>query len=321
MVHGPGMRELARRIAPGADVTELGGWMSRNLRLEPAGLVLRLHPREVSRSRLLAIQRVRGHVAGLGLTVPVALARDGSTAFRCEDGWAELEAYIPHEQSPHERTTWETCGWMFGTMGTLHHALTTLGSAVPRPPIAMFASPSTLQRWARVTEEAVAHDPRSAGVAHLLRHLVDRMRGQWISPAVLPTQLVHGDIKPENVSRAPDGRTVYLDFGFVARRPRIHDLAFSLTHTVLTVGGTVPVDPDGCPWEDVPGLVERYEEGAGWTLTATERAALAPYTVACRLYFATRSGFGGDPLERLHNSLPALQLCRWLLDHPLALTG
>ena len=44
--------------------------MSLNVRLDPAGLVLRVHQPFVSRPRLLALQEVRRRLASRGLAVP-----------------------------------------------------------------------------------------------------------------------------------------------------------------------------------------------------------------------------------------------------------
>jgi hypothetical protein len=52
-LHHPDVQRLAAVIAPGAHLTDLGGAMSLNVRLDPLGLVLRVHQAHVSRARLL----------------------------------------------------------------------------------------------------------------------------------------------------------------------------------------------------------------------------------------------------------------------------
>ena len=314
----PELRRLATEVAPDGTARDLGGWMSRNLLLEPAGVVLRVHPPFVSRRRLVAVQRVRQALADQGLTVPAALPRAGSTAFRCGDSWAEAERYIPHERLA---STWESYTWMFRAMGTLHRHLSALDLAVPRPPTSLFAAPNTLRAWLPTTEAAVVRDAGATRIARSLRDLLGRLRHRWVSPVHLPCQLVHGDVKLENFGSGASGETVYLDFGFVTRRPRIHDLAFSFNHSVLTVDGDVPNEPDAFPWHRARQLLAEYEDSVGAPLTAKERQALAPYVATVRIYHAAYAGFGPDPAEWLHNSVPALRFSTWLLDHPDAVSG
>src|SRR6476469_3711060 len=66
----PAVQRLVAAVSPGAQATDLGGAMSLNARLDPAGLVLRVHQSFVSRRRLLAVQEVRRALANLGLRVP-----------------------------------------------------------------------------------------------------------------------------------------------------------------------------------------------------------------------------------------------------------
>lgn len=313
----PDVRRLAADIAPDGTARDLGGWMSRNLLLEPAGVVLRVHSPSVSHRRLLAVQRIRQGLADSGLTVPVAIARRGSTVFRCGDSWAEVESYLPHERLA---GNWDSYAWMYRAMGDIHRHLRTLDLPAPRPPTAIFAAPNTLSGRLRNTESAIEGDAEAAQIARSLRALLGRLRRRWVSPTRLPRQLVHGDVKLENVGVGPSGETVYLDFGFVMHRPRIHDLAFSFTHSVLTVDGHIPTDADSFPWHRARQLITEYEDSAGSRLTAEERHALVPYIATVRIYQAAYAWFGPGPAEWLHNTAPGIRLSAWLLDHPEALS-
>jgi len=86
-MYNPAVQRLAAEVAPGCDMVDLGGTMSLNLRLDPAGLVLRVHQPFVSRRRLLALQAVRRKLADLGLAVPVPVDRNESSLFWCGDRW------------------------------------------------------------------------------------------------------------------------------------------------------------------------------------------------------------------------------------------
>jgi Ser/Thr protein kinase RdoA (MazF antagonist) len=312
----PAMQQLVSAISPGSRVADLGGVMSLNIRLDPARLVLRVHQPFVSRQRLLAVQEVRRRLAGQGLVVPVPVRWNNSTVFRCRDRWAELEEYLPHERLT---PTLNAYSWMFRAIGTLHGALTQLDVAVPRPLVATYAPPSSLRRWLPVTEAAVRGDPEAMDVAQLLRALVRQLSNQWLPATELPLQLVHGDARLSNIGRTRDGRTVYLDFGFLARRPRIHELAYALAFMLLALD--VCRAPESFAWESIPRLVEEYEAIANVRLAPAERRALAPFTAAVPLYAAALDGFTENPVEKLRARRPFLRLSAWLLAHPVALLG
>ena len=312
----PDVRRLIADVGPGSRASDLGGVMSLNAWLEPAGLVLRVHRPFVTRQRLLAVQEVRRRLAAHGLLVPVPIPHDGKTVLRCGRRWAELEAFIPHERA---EPTPETFVSMFAAMGALHRVLAEINLPVPRPPVAIYAPPGTLRRWLPITVSAVRGDPEAAAAARYLRELTGRLRRQWVSASRLPVHLVHGDMHLSNVCRTPEGGTVYLDFGFLARRPRIHEIAYSLSWTIFALDGHL--DLERFDWTIIPQLVAAYESAAGTVLTAAERAALAPYTAAAPLYHAAIAGFTSDPAGHLKVELPYIRLSEWLLAHPEALLG
>ena len=94
----PRARDLADRVAPGSQVTDLGGDFSLNLLLEPEDMVLRVHPPFISRRRIVAAQQVRRRLASMGVVAPVAVAWNGSTVLRCGQRWAELENRVRHDR-------------------------------------------------------------------------------------------------------------------------------------------------------------------------------------------------------------------------------
>ncbi len=310
----PNMQRLIAGIAPGSQATDLGGVMSLNVRLDPAGLVLRVHQPFVTRARLVALQEVRRRLANQGLIVPLPVPWRNQTVFRCGNRWAELEEYIPHERLEQALGSY---AWLFGVQGMLHRALAALDLAVPRPLIATYAPPGSLRRWLSVTEAAVRDDPEAAEIAQLLHNLVNSLRRQWIPAAELPTQLVHGDVRLSNVCRNPEGMTVYLDFGFAAIRPRVHDIAYALAFMALALNHDHA--PEHFGWYSIAHLIEEYQSASGRLLTETERRALAPYTAAVPLYAAALDGFTEDPVGKLRGRLPFLRLSEWLLTHPVAL--
>ncbi|MGH2352083.1 MAG: phosphotransferase [Chloroflexota bacterium] len=180
------------------------------------------------------------------------------------------------------------------------------------------APPATPER--RLRRRAVVLLPHPESM--LLRDLLQRLHRQWVPATDLPVQLVHGDVRLSNVRRTSEdsaGETVYLDFGFLARRPRVHDLAYSLAFMVWALDGLRA--PQRFAWETVPRLIEAYEAAAGSRLTPVERRALAPYTAAVPLYAAALDGFTEAPRGKFCTRLPFLRLGEWLLAHPSALPG
>jgi Ser/Thr protein kinase RdoA (MazF antagonist) len=313
-LNNPDVQRLISAINPRAHGTDLGGVMSLNVRLGLTGLVLRVHQPFVSRRRVLAVQEVRRRLAGLGLVVPVPMPWRTAMVFRCGNRWAELEEYVLHERAEPVPGSYL---WLFGALGTLHRALAALDVRVPRPLVATYAPPGSLRRWLPVTESAIQGDPEASDTAWLLRDLVSHLGHHWIPAGRLPMQLVHGDIRLSNVCQTPEGKTVYLDFGFLAQRPRIHALAYSLAFMVLALGGHE--EPEHFEWQSVSRLCEEYEAAAKTRLTEAERKALLPYTAAVPLYAAALDGFSNDPAGLLRARRPFLRLSAWLLTHPEAM--
>lgn len=316
LLNNPDVQRLVTEIAPGAQATDLGGTMSLNVKLDAVGSVLRIHQPFVSRQRLLALQQVRRRLTDQGLVVPVALNWRDAPVLRCGERWAELEGYITHSSV---QPTLDAYCWLFGVMGTLHRALAGLDVSVPQPLVATFAPPGSLRRWLPVTEVAVQDDREAADITQRLRDLIRRLRAQWLPASHLPQQLVHGDVRLSNVCQTSEGRTVYLDFGFLAYRPRIHDLAYSLAFMVLALHGHLA--PEHFAWHIVPQLIAEYEASANSRLTAAERKALAPYTAAVPLYAAALAGFSNDPGVQLRDKRAFMRLSEWLLAHPEAPSG
>lgn len=318
VLSNPDVQRLAAEIAPGSTVTDLGGAFSLNVLLEPAGLVLRVHQPVMTRRRLEAQQEVRRRLAGLGLTVPVPMAWHGSTLLRCGGRWAELEEYIPHEMPA---ATIDSYLWLYRAMGELHRALDAIDVEVPRPYFATYGPPGTLLRWLPITEVAVRDDPEAAAIARHLRRLIGRLRRQWVPASKLPMRLVHGDVKLRNVARGADGGTVYLDFGFMAHRPRVHEPGYSLARMLLTLGaGEAPED---FAWETVPRLLAEYQAAADVRLTAMELQALAPYTASVALFQAAMCGFLPDPAAAFRDNerRRLMRIGEWLLTHPESVLG
>jgi Ser/Thr protein kinase RdoA (MazF antagonist) len=258
VLSNPDVQRLAAEVAPDSTPIDLGGAYSLNVLLESAGLVLRVHQPVMSRRRLQAQQEVRHKLAEQGLTTPLPVEWRGSTLLRCGGRWAELEEYIPPEMPA---ATAESYVWLFLVMGELHRVLDAIDVTVPRPYFVPYGPPGTLLRWLPITEAAVHSDGEAVAIASHLRGLIGQLRQQWIPASELPVRLVHGDVKLRNVGQGANGETVYLDFGFMAHRPRVHELGYALARMLLTLGADE--DPAGFAWERIPYLLREYEKAAG----------------------------------------------------------
>ncbi|WP_169512993.1 phosphotransferase [Actinopolymorpha alba] len=305
------VRHLIEAVAPGATATDLGGCLSLNLLLRPINLVVRVHQPFVSRRRLLALQQLRRQLAGSGLNVADPLPARRRPLLRCGDSWAELEAYVPHVDLA---ATWDNYVWMFRGIGRLHRALAVVDTEIPRPVISTYAPPGSLRRWMSVTEQALRHDSRVRDLLRRSRKLLRSLAAQWIPQTALPTQLIHGDGKLSNIRRTPAGETAYLDFGFAAFRPRIHDLGHSLAWMVLRPddSGTA----ESFPWWDrVPDLLGEYEDAAHTRLTNLELLALPASMAAVTAYQPAVAGFARDPITKLRDPTVDrfLRIGQWIL--------
>lgn len=296
-----------------AEARDLGGTMSLNLHLGALDMVMRVHPRFETATRVHALRSLRGglHERGLIVGVPKRVLGDEVTVI---DGYlAEGETYVRAEKPD---ASWEAYVWMYAAMGALHRAINagSLGLDLPEPDVATYATPDQLRRWIRGTSLAVRADRRASALAAQVTSMVEDLERQWTPSELLPQQVVHGDIRLGNVARTADGDAAFFDFGFAARRPRIHELAYSLFWIVLK-----PDDngrAEDFDWARAAELLEAYEEGADDRLGAIERRALGPYLAAIPMYLAAIASYAPDPSDRIKQETRSLEIARWVLDHP-----
>lgn len=312
----PEVRALVADIAGDIPVVDLGGTMSLNLHLASVGLVLRVHQPFVTRRRILALREVRRSLGLKGLRVPEPRSSGPSDVLRCRGRWAELEAFVANTKPA---PTWPSYVWMYGAMGRLHRALVGLTTSVPRPVLSTYAAPRTLRRWAALTSGRIPPDTEAAETVARVQRAIRVLEQQWAPAGDLPVQLIHGDIRLGNVAVAADGATVYLDFGFMASRPRVHDIAYSLSWMVLRPDASGSAEE--FPWHQLPELIEAYEENAQEALTTAERGAIGPYLAAVPLYLAAISGHTPRPAEHLLGEVPFLGIAEWVLANSDSLLG
>ena len=112
-----------------------------------------------------------------------------------------------------------------------------------------------------------------AGEAERLAELV--AAGEAGLVAGLPRQLVHGDFWDDNIFFRGQTPVFVADFGFMAERARIDDLALTLYYTDTQLGLTTTSDRIAA----LRPLVRAYASGLNVPLTGAERQAL-PWAIA-----------------------------------------
>lgn len=307
----PCAQALIREMSPASRPTDLGGVMSLNVHLDALGSVLRIHQPFVSHARLLGLHGVRATLSKRGLRVPGSRAWQGRALLRCGRRWAELEEYIPHRRL---KPTMASYQWLFGALGRLHRALHKVDLRVPRPCVATYAAPSSLHRWLGVTARAVEASPECAPLIDQLRTLIRGLDRLWVPASQLPVQFIHGDARLSNIVQTTAEETLYLDFGFLAQRPRVFDIAYALVFMAWAL--QAGQSPEQVDWAVMPDLLDRYEESSGFRLSRLERRALLPMMVSVPLYAAALDGFTEDPAGRLLGRTSFIAFGAWLRAHP-----
>jgi Ser/Thr protein kinase RdoA (MazF antagonist) len=309
------IQAVLARLGLSSVPADLGGTMSLNLHLEELGLVLRVHGRFEHESRIRALRDLRRRLHGQGLTVGVPMPLFGDEIVFVDGRVAEMETFVEAEKPA---PTWDSYLWMYEAMGRLHGAIDqgAAGLELPVPEVATYASPAELRAWMTGTVLAVSHDEHAASIAAQVGEMIRALERQWIPPEQLPDQVVHGDIRLGNVVRAATD-AAYFDFGFAARRPRIHDLAYSLFWIILKPDASGRADT--FDWNRARELVGTYEEAARTTISQLERRALAPLLAAIPMYFVAIASYTPDPSDRIKQEIQSLEIARWVLDQDGAL--
>lgn len=261
---------------------DLGGSWSTNLAAvqvdRPERLVFRVHQRFVTRERLLAEQHTRCSLAASGMpTVGVLPIFRGSTIARLVGGnLVEAEPLIASDAN---MDTPDKLLAGFAVLGALHDSLR--AASLPA------AAYSVIH--ANHLDGDVAGERTRAGVARI---------GSWGLPALTRfaeqidahvtevrdqeirflagqhRQVVHGDFWDNNVLFSGGNVTAVLDFGFMAERLRIDDLALPIWFHLL--GSRMPA---GSAMEFVASLLDAYDRGSSQPLTPDERLSL-PLVIA-----------------------------------------
>jgi len=272
---------------------------------------LRVHQPFVTGARLHGEQAVRRFVSRAGLTVAEPLAIDGETVLRCGKRLAEVEPFLESTQPNASEMSY---AWLFFQLGTFHRIVASCEIVLPRNLAATWAPPGSLARWLQVTVPALSETEEGSLAAHRLGTLTNGVRRLWVPLTLLPTQLVHGDFRLGNLVRSPLGQPIVFDFGFADRRPRIHDVAYSMAFMVLALGAS-NISPS-----TIADALQHYGQSSGQILSRRERQALPAYAAAVMLHAVAHDGFTADPLAPLKQRIPFLDVAGWFLANAPEIT-
>ena len=268
-------------LGPISGWRDLGGSWTTNLLLgcSRGDVVARVHQRRTTSERVRAEQAARAALADAGIPTVVPLTDRG-------DGTVQLVNDRPVEIEPFRAWTDR-----MNTPDLVRRGFTLLGSVhdVLREADLPDAARSVVRanhigadEAAAVTRAGAARLRRS-GDPELARFADDAERhadAVWRAEAPLladqVVQVVHGDFWDNNVLFAEGEVAALLDFGFMAQRPRVDDLALTIWFLLLEPGAGLPTDDSIAL---VAQLLDAYDAGTHRPLSAAERASL-PLAVA-----------------------------------------
>jgi len=271
----------ARWAIPRQHGRDLGGSLDLNLLVSRGDdqLVVRVHRPSVSPGRLEAIQHTRQQVHGAGVPCCALVAdHDGAGWARAGGRLVEVERFIPHNG---RMNTPQRLASGLPILGRIHTLLADV-TASPAGRIAEFANhiePGRVLAGTRAGAQRIrqweptAWERQMAGQAERLAELV--AAGEAALAGRLPRQLVHGDFWDGNVFFRGENPVFVADFGFMAERARIDDLALTLYYADTEFSLTTSGDRIAA----LRPLVRAYASGLDEPLTSAEQEAL-PWAIA-----------------------------------------
>jgi homoserine kinase type II len=262
---------------PGRD---LGGSLNLNLLVSRGGerLVVRVHRPSVSPARLEAIQAVRDRLDAAGVPCSALVpARDGARWAGAGDRLVEVERFIGHDGA-------------MNTPGRLARGLPLLGRMHAMLAGIEVSPAGRVVEFANHIEPGAALAGTRAGAARIrswhptpweqrMAEQAERLAGLVAAGAAglaagRPRQLTHGDFWDDNVFFRGEDPVFVADFGFMADRARLDDLALTLYYAGTGFGLT-GADRIAA----LRPLVRAYTSGLGGPLTSAEQQAL-PWAIA-----------------------------------------
>jgi Ser/Thr protein kinase RdoA (MazF antagonist) len=271
----------ARWAIPRQHGHDLGGSVNLNLLVSRGGeqLVARVHRPSVTSARLAGIQAIRDRLDAAGVPCQALVpAHDGTRRARAAGRLVEVERFIGHDG---QMNTPPRLARGLPLLGHIHTLLADAGGS-PAGRAAEFTNhiePGAVLAGTRAGTARIRHwqpTPHERQMASQAERLADLVAaGEAGLVARLPRQLVHGDFWDDNLYFHGENPVFVADFGFMAERARIDDLALTLYYADTEFGLTTSSDRITA----LQPLVRAYASGLSNPLTSAERQAL-PWAIA-----------------------------------------
>jgi Ser/Thr protein kinase RdoA (MazF antagonist) len=274
--------------------TDIGGDMNLNLALSGAdghAYVLRVYTPWVNARRVRFIQALRSHLCDIGLPFAETLAtKQGQGLVEVDGRVAEVERHVAGG-----KMTWDPSRQLrpaLAMLGRVHAGMARaagLGDEQPHGHENHVEAEQALG-WARRAASVVRSwadaSPEELALAGDIVRLALVLRPQEAELAgAARRQLVHGDFWEHNVLFDSDDHiSLVMDLDFCGSRPRIDDLAYTLSGTVSALHSPT-VDP--AHWERLRLALDAYSQSVAPPLSSEERRAL-PLAIARTVLFVPR---------------------------------
>lgn len=276
---------------------DFGGSSTTNVRIDlrDRGVVARVHRQTTSQERLTAIQAAKYAVARAGIPTPTPIPLEDGAGFTTltSGHLVEIEPLLHWDTRMNNEALVERG---HRVLAAVHNALrlADLPTAAATAPYANYIDPMAAVEASRHGVRRI-HSWRnrqlSAFADAALDHIETVARLEAPLRAGQPQQIVHGDFWDNNVLFSGDTLVAVIDFDFMARRPRIEDLALTAYFLLLQPGRGLPTRTDA---RMLRRFVRAYDATADMPLGAEEKAAL-PLAIARQ---------------------PAWSLGRWIVELP-----
>nr|WP_255480710.1 phosphotransferase [Quadrisphaera sp. RL12-1S] len=250
---------------------DLGGGFTTNLALQVPGqtLVARVHPATTCRERVRALQAARQAAAAAGVPAVEPLA-----LLALPDGrQVELEPFV---EAPDPMRTPRRLVAGAPVLARLHDALRT-ADLPPAAHVVAFSNHVPAPEAVSVTAAAVERlraEPAAAPedfAEELLEHVGQVAEGEAALLAEQVEHLTYGDFWDGNVLLSRGEVAAVLDFGFLADRARVDDVALPFWFWLLEPGHGLPSSDDV---DLLVRIADAYDAGAQQPLSDAERASL-----------------------------------------------
>lgn len=301
---------------------DLGGTYNLNVLLETSRgtYVARVYRSWVTYERLNILHSVKQvlHENAFPVAIPIA-TKIGKTIFPYQDHFAEVENFIPHDNTTE---TWQRYEIAFSLLAKLHACFATKLehiSIVP-PLVTNYGTPDALLTWTLQAEQHIKQTARNENTQLALAlcadtlQLLTKMQTWWNGTGHrLPQHMIHGDYGTGNLLFRDEHIVAILDFDFLAIRERIFDLAYTLYWMFCRIESLLP--PDKFSWSHVKEMLKNYNSASIQPLTQIEIQALPLEMARVPLYWIAEAHILPDPAQTIISLADNVRFAHWVMEH------